>query len=227
MVALPPMRSRAMRGGKPDSHPHSGAGMVRLIGGRWRGSRLPVVDLAGLRPTADRVRETVFNWLQPKLPGARVLDLFAGSGALGFEAVSRGACQALLVERNPRQAQTLKAIAERLRAGPAVEVVCADALAWLRAPLHGRFDLVFVDPPFMSGSGAAALAALAPWLAPDAWLYLETSLVQPLAPDARWRLHRQGQTRQVRYALYTCTARVGEGAATLLQPHDLPVVASG
>src|SRR5690606_25222812 len=112
-------------------------GKVRIIGGRWRGTRLPVADSAGLRPTSDRARETLFNWLQPVLPGARVLDLFAGSGALGIEALSRGAAQALLVERDPALATALEDSLRRLDAGPAARVVRADALAFLRLPVHG------------------------------------------------------------------------------------------
>ena len=102
-------------------------GRVRLIGGRWRGTRLEVPAIAGLRPTSDRVRETVFNWLMPALPGARVLDLFAGSGALGLEAVSRGAASAVLVERDRELASALRAVATRLPGGDAVTVVEADA----------------------------------------------------------------------------------------------------
>ena len=178
------------------------AGHVRIIGGRWRGTRLPVADLPGLRPTPDRVRETLFNWLQPVLPGARVLDLFAGSGALGLEAVSRGAREALLVERDPVLVEALHATTQRLDAAEAVHVLRADAVSLLRTPLHGRFDVVFVDPPFADGAWAPVLSALAPWLADDAWLYLESPSEQAIAPDASWLPHREGRTRDVRYALY-------------------------
>ena len=175
-------------------------GMVRIIGGRWRGSKLPVADVAGLRPTADRVRETVFNWLQPMLAGATVLDLFAGTGALGFEAASRGAARVVLVESDPALAANLRASAARLQAGE-VEVACDDARHWLaRSPNH-RFDLVFLDPPFAAALWQPALAALAPWLADDAWLYLESPRATPVAADG-WVPHREGQTRDVRYALY-------------------------
>lgn len=189
---------------RPRSGPaaHNATGSVRVIGGRWRGSKLPVPDVDGLRPTSDRVRETVFNWLQPKLAGARVLDLFAGSGALGIEALSRGAREAVLVERDPALADALRAAGERLHAGPDLQVVRADALAWLRAPLYGRFDIVFLDPPFAAGLWQPVLQALPPWLAPDAWLYLEAPLAQPVHPGERWRLRRQGTTRDVGYALY-------------------------
>lgn len=177
-------------------------GSVRIVGGRWRGSRLPVPDAPGLRPTSDRARETLFNWLQPWLPGARVLDLFAGSGALGFEAVSRGAAQAVLVERDAALADALEASVRRLDAADSVQVVRADALELLRAPLLGRFDGVFCDPPFEGGLWATALQRLAPWLADDAWLYVESPAAAPVEPDGEWRLHREGGTRDARHALY-------------------------
>jgi 16S rRNA (guanine966-N2)-methyltransferase len=187
------------------TRPHASgaeAGHVRIIGGRWRGTRLPVPDLPGLRPTPDRVRETLFNWLQSVLPGARVLDLFAGSGALGLEAVSRGAREALLVERDPMLVEALLAAAKRLDAGDAVHVLRADAVSLLRTPLHGRFDVVFVDPPFADSAWVPVLSALAPWLADDAWLYLESPSDQAVDPDASWLPHREGRTRDVRYGLY-------------------------
>ncbi|MEO6263565.1 MAG: 16S rRNA (guanine(966)-N(2))-methyltransferase RsmD [Luteimonas sp.] len=191
----------------------SGApGHVRIIGGRWRGTRLPVPDVPGLRPSADRVREALFNWLQPKLSGARVLDLFAGSGALGLEALSRGASEAVLVERDPALVDNLHAAVGRLQTGDVAHVLRADALALLRAPLHGRFDVVFVDPPFDSGFWDDVLALLQPWLADDAWLYLEAPVAAAPAPGAGWILHREGRTREVRYALYR---RIGTAAATL------------
>lgn len=177
-------------------------GSVRIVGGRWRGTRLPVADAAGLRPTSDRTRETLFNWLAPVLPGARVLDLFAGSGALGLEALSRGAREALLVERDPALAEALSRVVERLEAGDLAHVVRADALALLGAPLHGRFDVVFLDPPFAAGLWRPVLEALGPWLVPAAWLYMETPAATPLVPGAGWTLHREGATRGSRHALY-------------------------
>ena len=181
------------------------AGKVRIIAGRFRGSRLDVADAPGLRPTADRVRETLFNWLQPRLPGARCLDLFAGSGALGFEAASRGAERVLMLERDARVAATLRATAARLKAD-AVEVRAADALALLRGPAEAGFDIVFVDPPFDAGLHAPALAALGPWLAPAAWVYVEAAAGTPVAVPAGWQLHREGRTREVEYALYATLA---------------------
>jgi 16S rRNA (guanine966-N2)-methyltransferase len=191
------------------SGPRKPPGSVRIIGGRWRGTRLPVPDSPGLRPTSDRARETLFNWLQPVLHGARVLDLFAGSGALGFEALSRGAREALLVERDPKLVDLLIDTSRRLRAEDEAHVIRADALAFLRAPLHGRFDIVFVDPPFVDDAWAAVLAALDPWLAEDAWIYLESPDVIGPGPD--WRLHRESRTRDARHALYRHNAAVAPG----------------
>ena len=181
------------------------AGKVRIIAGRFRGSRLDVADAPGLRPTADRVRETLFNWLQPRLPGARCLDLFAGSGALGFEAASRGAAHVLMLERDARLAQALRDCAARLKAD-AVEVRCTDALALLREPPAAPFDIAFVDPPFGAGLHAPALAALVPWLAPGALVYVEAPAGGHDAVPAGWTLHREGRTREVDYALYATLA---------------------
>ena len=180
---------------------HAAPGHVRIIGGQWRGSKLPVADQPGLRPTSDRVRETVFNWLQPILTGARVLDLFAGTGALGLEAVSRAAAQAVLVERDPALAASLRETATRLHAEN-VEVVCADALHWLAGVPDRHFDIVFLDPPFDAGLWQPALEALPPWLTDGAWLYLESPRHAPPVVPAGWILHRQGGTREVEYALY-------------------------
>jgi 16S rRNA (guanine966-N2)-methyltransferase len=177
-------------------------GSVRIIGGRWRGTRLPVADVAGLRPTSDRVRETLFNWLASVLPGARALDLFAGSGALGLEALSRGAREALLVERDAKLAESLRQTIARLNAQDEAQVVVADALALLRAPLHGRFDIVFLDPPFAADLWPAAFAALPPWLADEARVYVESPAAIEIEPGNGFQLQREGRTREARYALY-------------------------
>lgn len=203
--------NRSMRGARGA---HGGA--VRIIGGHWRGTKLPVADAEGLRPTSDRVRETLFNWLQPVLHGARALDLFAGSGALGLEAVSRGASQAVLVEQDPTLADALRASVDRLQASAQVEVVRADALAWLQLPLQGRFDVVFVDPPFADGRWQQVLVRLGPWLAPQAWLYLESPAGQAVDPGPGWQPHRSGETREVRYALFRRLAPARGAAATLV-----------
>ena len=176
-------------------------GHVRIIGGRLGGSKLPVPDLPGLRPTADRVRETLFNWLQFELAGARVLDLVAGTGALGFEAASRGAASVRLLERDPRVAQGLRDSARRLGAD-AVEVEAADALAWLARPPTETFDLAFLDPPFAADLWTACAQRLEPWLAAPAWVYVEAPAAARPALPPDWREHRRGSTREVGFALY-------------------------
>ncbi|MEH6421936.1 16S rRNA (guanine(966)-N(2))-methyltransferase RsmD [Pseudomonas sp. CGJS7] len=192
---------------RPGAAASAAAGKVRIIGGRWRGTRLEVADAPGLRPTSDRVRETLFNWLLPALPGARVLDLFAGSGALGLEALSRGAASAVLVEREPALAAQLRALTARLQGGEGAQVVQADALSWLATqPPTGEgapgFDLAFVDPPFAAGLWDAVWPLLLPRLAPSAWLYVEAPIDAAIALPPPWAPHREGATREVRYALY-------------------------
>ena len=181
------------------------AGTVRIIGGQWRGTRLPVADIGGLRPTADRIRETLFNWLMPLLPGARVLDLFAGSGALGFEALSRGAEAATLVEREAGPATALREVAARLPGGEAAEIVRMDAISWLtQAAREGRrYDIAFIDPPFAGELWQPAIEAVAPLMADDAWLYVEMPVrgIAITLPEG-WRLHREARTREVACQLW-------------------------
>lgn len=177
-------------------------GKVRIIGGQWRGTRLDVPDVVGLRPTSDRARETLFNWLQPMLPGAHVLDLFAGSGALGLEAVSRGAAGALLVERDAVLARSLTATAARLPGGAVVEVRQGDALRVLAGVHATLFDVAFVDPPFADALWPAVFAALPGALRPDAWLYVESRADQPALPGPEWRPHRELRMRDLHNALY-------------------------
>lgn len=208
---------RGITGGVPLAAPRGGGGEVRIIGGRWRGTRLPVTDVAGLRPTADRVRETLFNWLMPVLPGARVLDLFAGSGALGLEALSRGAAQAVLVEHDAAAAASLRASVQRLQAQ--ARVVDGDALHWLAsadAAGQAPADIVFVDPPFSAGLWNAVLQDLPARMAADAWLYVESPAgSEPPPPPPGWHLHRELLTAQARAALYRGR---GTGATDTLGP---------
>lgn len=145
---------------------------VRIVGGLWKRTRLPVADRPGLRPTPDRVRETLFNWLGQDLSGWRCLDAFAGTGALGLEAASRGAEQVLLVEQDPELVSTLRRLKERLGA-QAVEVRRGDALAVLKDMAGAKLDLVLLDPPFDSQLFESALAAALPALAPGGLVYLE------------------------------------------------------
>ncbi|MGE0331285.1 MAG: 16S rRNA (guanine(966)-N(2))-methyltransferase RsmD [Ramlibacter sp.] len=154
-------------------HPTSrSAHTVRIIGGQWKRTPLPVADKPGLRPTPDRVRETLFNWLGQDLTGWRCVDAFAGTGALGFEAASRGAQQVLLLEQDAALVAQLRAVQQRL-AAQAVTVQRGDGVAGLKALARGSVDLVFLDPPFDAGLFDAALAASANALAPGAQVYLE------------------------------------------------------
>ena len=190
-------------------------GQVRIIAGHLRGSKLPVAQKSGLRPTSDRVRETLFNWLQHQVPGKRVLDLFAGTGALGFEAASRGAGEVVMVERDPVLAESLRDSARRLKVDT-VHVECADARLWLARPAQGRFDLVFVDPPFADGLWRQIAVGLMPWLADGALIYVESANHTGFEPPPDWILHRQGQTRESRHALYRLAPGLaGDGADTL------------
>lgn len=182
--------------------PAAAVGQVRIIGGKWRNTKLPVPLSPGLRPSSDRVRETLFNWLMPRLGGARVLDLFAGSGALGLEAVSRGAARATLVERDAALSRQLRESVAKLGAQEQIAVVQADALQWLRQPAGALADIVFIDPPFADGLWEAVIAGLPSHLAADAWLYVESPADQAPKMPAPWLLHREGGTREVRFALY-------------------------
>jgi len=185
-------------------------GQLRIIGGEWRGRkiRFPAVD--GLRPTPDRVRETLFNWLAPVIAGSRCLDLFAGSGALGLEALSRGAARVGFVERDREAARQLEETALALAPGRAV-VHRADALAWL-AGAATAVDVAFVDPPYDSGLLAETVRALETggWLAPGAFIYLEAPAKSGLpALPPSWSMHRTGRAGAVGYHLARRSAAGG------------------
>ncbi len=175
-------------------------GEVRLIGGVWRRSKLPVADRPGLRPTPDRVRETLFNWLGQDLSGWRVLDAFAGSGALGFEAASRGASDVRLLESDPLLVASLQSSRTRLGA-TALHVERADALAWMARAAPGSFDLVLLDPPFDAGLSAAALTQATRLLGAGAYAYLEAA-----EPAKEWppglTLHRSLKAGAVHAQLF-------------------------
>jgi len=170
---------------------------VRIIGGAWRSRLIDFPDGEGLRPTPDRVRETLYNWLGQDLTGRRVLDLFAGSGVLGFEALSRGASAAVMIDRSRDAVRLLKANAANLGAVGA-ELLQCDALEFLNRPSELPFDVVFVDPPYASGLAATALDRLAPHLAPDGVVYAESAV--PLAPDG-WTVLKSGRAGAVCYQL--------------------------
>lgn len=179
-----------------------------MIGGLWKRSKLPVPDHPGLRPTPDRVRETLFNWLGQDLAGWRCLDAFAGTGALGFEAASRGAAEVVLLERDRGLAARLEATRQRL-GGTQVRIECTDALAWMRQRAMGRFDLVLLDPPFDAGLLGPALLAAADLVPDGGFVYVESAspVEDPPATLGAWR---QGRAGAVHYQLlrrgYTAAA---------------------
>ena len=177
-------------------------GQVRIIGGTWRSRRLEFPGTAGLRPTPDRVRETVFNWLAAFLPGAACLDLFAGSGAFGFEALSRGAARAVLVEQDAAVATALRVSRDALQAAGA-EIVHADAVDFLGGPVR-EFDIVFCDPPYASGLLERCLRLLAErgWVKPGGFIYMEARAGEVPAPPSGWQLLRSKSAGQVGYHLY-------------------------
>lgn len=178
---------------------------VRIIGGQWRGRKLSFPDLPGLRPTSDRVRETLFNWLAPVVAGSRCLDLFAGSGALGFEAASRGAARVILVEREPQIAQVLREQAQQFGAEN-VEVMQADAVQYLPGAPRD-VDILLLDPPFGQGLLESSLAVITARQLPTlSWIYLEaerglsSDQLSVLLPDG-FELFRSKATGQVGYHL--------------------------
>ncbi|HSN00859.1 MAG TPA: 16S rRNA (guanine(966)-N(2))-methyltransferase RsmD [Rudaea sp.] len=188
--------------------PASLPGKLRIIAGSLRGSRIAVPDAPGLRPTPERVRETLFNWLAPVIEGAKCLDLFAGTGALGIEALSRGAASVDFVESDVRLADLLRANLARLRQDAQVHVV--DALRFL-AHAARAYDVVFLDPPFAVNLWNAAAQALEDHgcLKDAAWIYVESPAHGAPAFPQDWTLHREGRAGEVRYALYR---RVGASA---------------
>jgi 16S rRNA (guanine966-N2)-methyltransferase len=179
---------------------------LRIVGGRWRGMKIDFPAIDAIRPSPDRVRETLFNWLQQHIVGANCLDLFAGSGALGIEALSRGASAVTFVDREPQVGRHLTQTLQRLgAAGASVET--QDAVRFLER-LPRQFDLIFLDPPFASTLLAAVFAQLPRgWLAPEAHIYVECAADTPLPPLAPgWTLYRSKQAGQVGYHLLRATS---------------------
>lgn len=186
-----------------------GIRQLRIIGGSLRGRRWQFADDPAIRPTPDRVRETLFNWLQPVIHGARCLDLFAGSGALGLEALSRGASQVLFVDRSAVAINALRAVAQQFGVEGARFQV-DDAVQALRGA-GGPWDVVFLDPPFAAGLVVGTLRALAAEgvLARGALVYLEVPANDPLPPlPAGWGVHRQGRAGEVGYHLLSTASQV-------------------
>ena len=182
----------------------SATNQLRIIAGLWRGRKLSFPDVEGLRPTGDRIRETLFNWLAPEIQGARCLDLFAGSGALGIEALSRGAANSLMIEQDPKAAGQLKLNLEILKTNQG-KVINEDALTVLKkgnkdAPYH----IVFVDPPFQLNVWQTVINALEAgnWLAEDATVYIEAGRDATYYTPINWQLHRDKNAGAVSYRLF-------------------------
>lgn len=178
-------------------------GQLRIIAGAWRGRKLNFPDKEGLRPTPDRVRETLFNWLQQDIAGCHCLDLFAGSGALGFEAASRGAKSVVMLERDAAIAAELRDGVNRLQAEQ-IQLICIDAVEYLQAN-NRKFDVVFVDPPYQSDLLVSCCALLEQkhWLANHAKIYLECDVHNELTDlPENWFCQKSKKAGQVAYRLY-------------------------
>ncbi|RPI57965.1 MAG: 16S rRNA (guanine(966)-N(2))-methyltransferase RsmD [Lysobacterales bacterium] len=173
-------------------------GRVRIIAGEWRGRRIEIPQGTAVRPTPDRVRETVFNWLQGWLVGARCLDLFAGTGVLGLEALSRGAAEVWFVEQDAKLVEALRTTARQL--GVAPQIVRRDALAFLREPPAARFDVVFLDPPYAVPLDPL-LEVLPPWLLAHALVYVERPRSEGLPAVASAKWVKQSYAGAVEYGL--------------------------
>lgn len=189
---------------------------MRIIAGRWRGSKLVFPDAEGLRPTSDRIRETLFNWISGVVPGARCLDMFAGSGALGFEAASRGAAKVVMLEHNPLIVAALQNSRDRIDDG-VIEIYAADAKTWVER-CKEPFDLVFLDPPFSDhGLLKDSLTALATnqCVKPGGQVYLELSRQQPVPELPQdWVQEKAKAAGEVSYYLFQ---RCGDGQQRQIQ----------
>ena len=184
---------------KPKAH-----NQLRIIGGQWRGRKLPFPDVNGLRPTGDRIRETLFNWLAPDIQDARCLDLFAGSGALGLEALSRGAQLSLLLECDTAAAAQLRANLVLLKASGG-KVVNADTLKTLaQGNTDAPYDVIFIDPPFQLNAWQVVIDNLevGNFLADNAIIYIESGRDASYITPSHWQLHRDKSAGQVNYRLF-------------------------
>lgn len=193
---------KAQRSNAPQISPS--LGKIRIISGLWRGRKLPVHDVQGLRPTSDRIKETLFNWLAMDIAQARCLDLFAGAGGLGFEAASRFAQQVTMVELHPAAARQLNENVARLQAKN-IEVVQQDAVRFLQQSPEQPYQVVFLDPPFHQDLLQDCVTALEAnrWLAPNALIYIESERqLDKLTVPSLWHLHRDKTAGQVCYQLY-------------------------
>lgn len=193
----------AKRRGRGRTEKKSKPGRLRIVAGKWRSRLLPVADAEGLRPTSERIRETLFNWLAPRIQGARCLDLFAGTGALGLEALSRGAGAVVFVEQSGVACENLRASIQLLDAGGAT-LHQADAFQYLAGPGLPKFDIVFLDPPFADNRTAELCRLLnqSGCLAKDARIYIEQdrAVEAPVLPEG-WNMTHDRVAGNVRYSL--------------------------
>lgn len=187
-----------VRKGPPAGTRPGPPGSVRIIAGRWRSRRLAIPEGTSVRPTPDRVRETLFNWLQDSIDGARCLDLYAGTGALGFEALSRGASEACFVERDPASVEALRTHAAALGVVP--KIACQEGESFLRGGAGPKYDVVFVDPPYEVAL-EPLLALLPPWLAAAALVYVERPRTAGLPEAEGYRVRKRSFAGAVEYAL--------------------------
>ncbi len=197
------MKKRRRSSSKEKTTPAPGSQTLRIIGGQWRGRKLSFANVDGLRPTGDRIRETLFNWIMADLPNAHCLDAYSGSGALGLEALSRGAASAVLIEQDRNAANHIRENLQLLNCDRA-KVEQTNCLTWLAQQPHQPFDVVFVDPPFQQDLWADTINLLEQpgRLNDGAAIYIETPRSFALSTPADWRLHREKHAGDVSYRLY-------------------------
>ncbi|MGB0361155.1 MAG: 16S rRNA (guanine(966)-N(2))-methyltransferase RsmD [Endozoicomonas sp.] len=189
----------------PTTKQNNGTGQLRIIAGQWRSRKVPVADTPGLRPTSDRIRETVFNWLSMITPHAKVLDVFSGTGALSLEALSRGAHAATLLEKNSVAANMLKNNLSLLKASKA-QVIETDSLSWLSCKAGAPYDLIFLDPPFRMNllQPACALLEENGYLHENSYIYIEVEKeLNPMPVPANWQVEKSKTTGQVTFSLWS------------------------
>ncbi len=199
---------------QPEQRPERGSsttGELRIIGGDWRSRKLRFPDAGGVRPTPARTRETLFNWLSFHLAGRDCLDLFAGSGALGLEALSRGAASVTLVDHTPALARALEENLRLLKSDKG-KVVCTGVDSYLRHRTRPPFDIIFMDPPFRQGwlERIFPLLEAQGWVKPGGWIYVEheSEMATPEVPGG-WDLYRQKTAGQVTYNLFRTPQEAG------------------
>lgn len=191
-----------MNQGQKQHNKKAKSGSIRIIAGKHRGRKLPVLMAEGLRPTTDRVKETLFNWLMPYIHGSNCLDCFAGAGSLGFEALSRGATKVNLIELNKNAANQLVANKQLLKSND-IAVSNANVLEFLKTPSNEKFDIVFIDPPFRQNLTAQTSELLEQsWLADDALIYVEMEVEGDQSVPINWQLLKEKIAGQVAYRLY-------------------------